>query len=341
VTTYQALGPAGFGTYCLVDGALQPSSGSAEALLVPGFVDIHIHGGFGIDFMSASSSEIVSWADQLALQGYEAFLPTTVTASAAAVKAALGNLPEHPMIAGFHLEGPFISDTFPGAQPQEFIVTPDEAGDDWASILADPRLRVITIAPEIDGALDLIELLTSRGVIVSLGHTNATFDECIQAAGMGARHLTHTYNAMRPLHHREAGTVGFALSAQSPDLCCELIYDRHHVCRDAADILRRSRPSDKLIAISDGTMAAGLPDGQSLTMWDIPVSVQNGTVRLEDGTLAGSAITLLDAFRNLFEDFGPETAIRACCINPRQDLGLQEVKTWLVLDEDLQIIDRL
>jgi N-acetylglucosamine-6-phosphate deacetylase len=144
---------------------------------------------------------------------------------------------------------------------------------------------------------------------------------------------------MRPLHHREPGTLGFALT--NDDVACELIYDRHHVCREAADVLVRCKPDQKLIAVSDGTMAAGQPTGTEQAMWGLPTVVSGGTVRLKDGTLAGSAITLLDAFRNLHEDFGPEVAIRACCINPRIDLNLERIRTWLVLDSSLQIVDRI
>lgn len=285
-----------------------------------GFVDIHCHGAFGIDFMSASSDQMWELCDRLAAIGYRAVLPTTVTASLAQIKRALGNIPTHPLIAGFHLEGPFISRTFPGAQPQEYIVDPPLESSEWDEIFDDPRLRVITMAPELPGALALIERLASRGVIVSMGHTNATFAETQAGEAAGAQHTTHTYNAMRPLHHREAGTVGYALTSDS--LSCELIYDRHHVCREAAAILIKNKPLDKLIAVSDATMAAGLPSGQSLTMWDLAVTVQDGTVRLADGTLAGSAITLADAYRNLSKDFGSDIAQAMCCDNPARALGL-------------------
>jgi N-acetylglucosamine-6-phosphate deacetylase len=336
---FQFLGSSGFGVYEIEGETATRVDGSADRLLVPGFVDIHIHGAFGVDFMSAQSPEDVSaWADRLVECGYEAFLPTTVTASPEDIRTALRNLPEHAAIAGFHLEGPFISRKYPGAQPQEWIVDPPLTDSVWDEILDDPRLRVITLAPELAGASELIKRLTSRGVIVSIGHTNATFEECETAERLGATHTTHTFNAMRPLHHREAGTVGYALSSDT--LACELIYDRQHVSPEAAAILIRNKPADKLIAVSDATMAAGLPSGSAVHMWGLRGIVGDGDVRLEDGTLAGSAATLLDMFRNLHADFGPEVAIRACCFNPRRGLGLERPTTYIEFDGNLNQIGR-
>jgi len=338
-----ALGPDGYGPH-LFDSesfSLAPANEHGELpLLVPGFVDIHCHGAFGIDFMSASPSDMALWCERLTDVGYEGFLPTTVTASVPDVRRALSVIPEHPMVWGFHLEGPFISKKYPGAQPQEFITLPPAEVSEWDPILDDPRLKVITLAPEIDGALALTARLASRGVKVSLGHTNATYAECEAALAAGARHTTHTYNAMRPLHHREPGTVGFAMTKDS--VFAELIYDRHHVVKPAADVLVRSKPADRLIAISDATMAAGLPPGTKVTMWGLHCVVGDGEVRLLDGTLAGSAITLLDAFRNLNEDFGPETAIRACSWNPRLALGRDPFApaTYVELDPAGNILHR-
>jgi N-acetylglucosamine-6-phosphate deacetylase len=335
---FQFLGPEGLGTYEL-DGSPRRIEGSSDRLLVPGFVDIHIHGAFGIDFMSASGpADVVRMAERLEEVGYEAFLPTTVTDSLDSIKAALRNLPDHRTVAGFHLEGPFLSPVFPGAQPKQWIVDPPQGSSEWDEVLDHPKLRIVTLAPERPGALDLARRLYRRGVIVSLGHTNGTFEECRLAEEAGVKHATHTFNAMRSLHHREAGTAGYALS--SDPLSCELIYDRHHVSPEAAALLVKNKPADKLIAISDATMAAGLPGGSTVEMWGLTGHVSQGTVRLPDGTLAGSSITLLDAFRNLAADFGLETAIRACCINPRIDLGLTEPRVYIELNRNLEIVGR-
>ncbi len=335
----QGFGPSGWGAYEFEPGPSGVQAvravEKADAFLIPGFVDVHIHGAFGIDFMSASTREILAWADKLADEGYENFFPTTVTASVDDVESALAHLPEnHPMIPGFHLEGPFISQVFPGAQPPQFILdAPDGA---WKTVLNDPRLRLITLAPENPGILPTIADLTARGVVVSAGHTNATFDEISSAVEQGLSHATHTYNAMRGLHHREAGTLGAVLTHDA--ITAELIYDRLHVSRPAAEVLLRAKPDDKVIGISDCTQAKGMPPGTTYKMWDHEVVVGQGDVRLAaNGALAGSAATLLDVFRNLAEDFGPEVATRLCSINPRSEFKLGEARRWIYLDQNLHI----
>lgn len=335
------LGELGMGTYdvSLEGGYLRSTSagGHAKSLLVPGFVDIHIHGAFGIDFMSASAAQMVEMADRLGEVGYEAFFPTTVSASPEAVAAALRNLPEDSRMPGVHLEGPFISPQYPGAQPPEAIRDFEGPTGAWRPILNDPRLHVMTLAPERDAACNLIEDFARRGGMVSMGHTNATYAEAEQGYRWGVRHATHTFNAMRGLHHREVGALGFAL--MHDEIACELIYDRRHVSKEAAALLFRCKPKDKVIAVSDGTMASGLSTGQRLSMWGHEVETRSGGVYLAGTeTLAGSAITLLDAFRNLAEDFGEETAIRACCLNPRTAMSLRcEPRVWLEFDSNLNL----
>ncbi len=334
-----AFGPDGFGSYeaDLAKHSFRRVDGKADTLLIPGFVDIHTHGAFGIDFMSATTDEMVSLCEQLRAVGYEGFLPTTVTASVTDVSKALAALPTHRMILGFHLEGPFISPVFPGAQPPSWIIDAPEGPSEWDAVLDDPRLKVITMAAERPGALDVIRRLTHRGVRVSMGHTNATYAEANQGFLAGADHTTHTFNAMRPLHHREAGMVGFALGTDA--IFSELIYDRHHVCKESAEILLRCKPADKVVAVSDSTKAAGMAAGQTIFMWGLECVVGDHEVRLTNGTLAGSGITLYDAFRNLYEDFGPEVAIRSCCINPRTSIGISETpKMYVELDSKLDIV---
>ena len=343
IEAYDALGPEGFGVY-EVDLSTTPAtfvrvSRPPKGLLIPGFVDIHIHGAFGLDFMSASREDMLELCRKLEAVGYDGFLPTTITAPAIDVAQALANLPVDPMILGFHLEGPFISPAFPGAQPPSFIFSPPP-GADWDAILDDPRLKVVTLAPELPGALELTSRLMQRGVVVSMGHTNATFEEARRGFEFGASNATHTFNAMRGFHHREAGMAGYALTNDA--LTCELIYDRLHVSPDAAKLLVKCKPPDRLVAVSDSTLATGLPAGQAVKMWGLDCIIGKKQVRLaSNSALAGSAITLLDSFRNLHEDFGPEVAIRSCCSNPRTALGLKSVRTWLVLDRELDIVKRI
>ncbi len=308
----------------------------SDRWLVPGFVDMHIHGAFGIDFMSASESEMRELCRKLREVGYEGFLPTTVTASPEDVMRAISQMPDDPMILGFHLEGPFISPQFPGAQPPAAIAQPSGLSDGWTPILFDPRMKVITLAPEVPGCLDLAQRLAKRGVRVSMGHTNATSAEAALAFEAGAVQSTHTYNAMRALHHREPGVLGFSMA--NDEIWTELIYDRLHVSPTAAEILLRCKPMDRVLAVSDSTMATGLPSGRELTMWGMSGVTGDREVRLKDGTLAGSAIHLLDAFRNLFVDFGPEVAIYACCLNPRDALKMGEPTVWVELDSRLELV---
>lgn len=339
---FLAVGPEGFGAYRVNGDDWTPTSETPEGVLSPGFVDLHIHGAFGVDFMSASPSEMLSLCDKLAEEGYEAFLPTTVTASPADIRRALSSLPvDHPMVPGFHLEGPFISPVYPGAQPPSAILDAPEGESEWDEILNDPRLRVITLAPERPNALAWIRKLTERGVIVSFGHTDATFDQAGAGFEAGGRQSTHTFNAMRPLHHREAGTVGFILYEDA--MRAEIIYDRVHVSPPAAALLVKLKMPNHLLAVSDSTLAAGLPEGQELTMWGLDCVVGDRQIRLKsNGALAGSAITLKNAFQNMAEDFGPEVAIRSACYNPRLALGLPgQPKVLCVWNKNWDLVERL
>lgn len=341
-----AWGPWGWGKYqaAYLHGALvfNRTESEPDCILIPGFADLHIHGAFGTDFMSASEAEMISLAERLEEEGYDIFLPTTVTAPLTEVERAIQNLPDHSMIPGFHLEGPFISHLHPGAQPPESILDFDALTPEWQEVFDDPRLKLITLAPEKQGAGKWIKHLAARGPIVSMGHADATFNQAEEGFESGVRHVTHTFNAMRPFHHREGGAAGYALLQDH--MSCELIYDRHHVSRAAAELLMRAKPKDKVVAVSDSTMAAGMPEGAEFTMWGHEVVTREGTVRLKsNGALAGSSATLLDVFRNLAEDFDIETAVRACCINPRRVLGLDSMKAgrWIVMDEGLNIRELL
>lgn len=338
----RAFGPQGFGAYEIqwngTTPQFLPSTATPELLLVPGFIDIHIHGAFGIDFMESGRFEMERLCGLLAEQGYEAFLPTTVSTSSGEVNSALASIPNSAMVPGFHLEGPFLSPDHPGAQPPEAIVDPPNAGSEWDAILDHPKLKIVTLAPERPGAEALIKRLASRGVAVSMGHSHATFGQARMGFKWGARNTTHTFNAMRGFHHREPGLAGFALTEDR--LFAELIYDRKHVSREVADVLFRCKPKDKVIAVSDSSMATGMSAGKVFSMWGLEVETWERSVYLKGTqTLAGSAITLLDAFRNLATDFGEETAIRCCSLNPRSALGISgSPGVYVELDQRLEIV---
>lgn len=342
-----AAGPQGDGVYDVLFGPdgpeYSPADGPHDVVLSPGFVDLHIHGALGTDFMDADPAATRRLCDGLREQGYEGLLATTVTAPASEVLACLDALPDDPLIWGAHIEGPFLSPTHPGAQPEEWIVEPTQALTDpeWRRVLEHPRVRQVTLAPERPGGLDLVRWLSGRGVRVSLGHTDATLAQAGEAREAGANGTTHTFNAMRPLHHRDPGTVGFALLAD--DVAAELIYDRVHVSRAAAEVLFRCKPETGVVAVSDCARANGLPPGAELTMWGHRCVVAEDSVRLAaNGALAGSTKTLLDCFQNLAEDFGPGRAVRACSLNPRAAIGRSErPQAWVVLGSDLDLRDVL
>lgn len=318
-------------------GPVSAPGEQTEGWLVPGFVDLHIHGAFGVDFMTATPNEMVYLCRRLAEEGYEAWLPTTITASLADVLQALAHLPRHPMVPGFHLEGPFISPEYPGAQPPEAILNPDQAGEGWEEVWEHPLLRLVTLAPERPGGLDLIRRLTARGVRASMGHTAATFAEAAEGVEAGVCHATHTYNAMKGLHHREAGALGCALSDDR--ILAELIYDRVHVSPPAASVLLKAKGLKGVVAVSDSTMASGMPPGTEFEVWGHKMITAEGEVRLKsNGALAGSAITLRQAFRNLGEDLGIEAAVMACSVNPRRALGMASPpKVWLWIDPEFRV----
>lgn len=333
------LGPDGYGTYEVNWGptpTFQRVCKHADGLLVPGFVDIHFHGAFGMDFMSASTADLLALADKLAKEGYEAFLPTTVTASLDEILSALRVLPEHPMIPGFHLEGPFINPQVLGAQPN-LTVTPPLVASPWDEAIDHPKLKVVTLAPEIPNALEFISRLRKRDVVVSMGHSWASFEEARRGFEFGATHMTHMFNAMRPFHHREIGLMGYALMNDA--IRCELIYDRIHVAKEAAQLLLKLKGPDRIIAISDSSAATRLAAGMEVTLWGQPAVADRDCVRLKsNGALAGSTITLLDAFRNLHDDFGPELAIKATSHNPRKALGMTgDPRVLVEMDRNLQI----
>ena len=301
---------------------------------VPGLVDIHVHGVRGLDVMSGETNHIVA---ELRSLGIEWCCPTTVTDSSDSIQKALSAIdPSTPGFAGVHLEGPFISRQHPGAQPSRHI-RDNASVSSYLDLLGEfeSLIRIVTLAPEVDGARQLIGHLGKEGKIASAGHTDATYALLNETEHLS--HVTHCFNAMRPFHHREPGTVGYALLSDS---YCELIYDRVHVDRAAAELLLKLK-LDKVIAISDGTAAAEMADGWESNLWGQEVQLREGSLRLKDGTLAGSAVTLAGVFKCLWQDFGPKVAVSACSVNPRRALGLPEPAMWLEVDDDGTIIEVL
>jgi N-acetylglucosamine-6-phosphate deacetylase len=293
---------------------------------VPGLIDIHVHGVAGLDVMEGDAAAI---AKELRERGIEWFCATTVAADWKSIESVFSSIEGVEGCAGVHLEGPYINPEMCGAQPAAYIAP-------FAKEQIEPflgHLKILTLAPELPGAAELGEWLVAKGVIVSAGHTNADFETLRNAHAVSQ--MTHFFNAMRPFHHRCPGCIDFGLIA---DVHCELIYDRVHVSKEAATMLFACKGPGKVIGISDGTKLSGCPDGSSATMWGHEVFVRDGSARLADGTLAGSSSTLASVFQALWQDIGPEAAIMACSVNPRNRLGLDEPELWLLVDEDGGIV---
>jgi N-acetylglucosamine-6-phosphate deacetylase len=270
--------------------------------LFPGFIDAHIHGAVGVDMMEASADELRRVSEFLVTQGVTGWLPTLVPAAASKYAHAVKTIEEAmtsaegARILGLHYEGPFVNEAQCGALHAEHFQTYSAPND--LEVLPLPNLdgavRMITVAPEIDGGVELVRELNERGWIVSIGHTRATVDDLESAREAGARHMTHFMNAMAPLHHRAPGPIGWGLSRD--DVTCDLIADGVHVDPFMIRLLLRLKTPDRLSLISDAIAATGLGDGD-YQIWGETISVTNRRTRNVRGSIAGSVITMLDAVR--------------------------------------------
>ncbi len=299
------------------------------AIVLPGFIDQHIHGAGGSDGMDGSVENISTIANTIAAEGTTTFLVTTMTQSPenitkalAAVKTYRESKPKDgARVEGVHLEGPFIAAAHKGAQPLEYVKQPDIAVFDGYNAASGNAIKIVTLAPEVDGAEEFIRHLTEKGVVASIGHTGAKFADIEKAIAAGANNVTHTYNAQTALHHREIGAVGSAMLLD--ELNCELIADTIHVSVPAMRLLVKNKPNDKLSLITDAMRAKGIPDGVS-ELGGQTVYVKNGEARLEDGTLAGSVLRMNRAVQNMVEKVGvPLTqAVDYATINPARMLKI-------------------
>ncbi len=302
-----------------------------DAIVLPGFIDQHVHGAGGADGMDGTVKDITTIAKTLAAEGTTSFLVTTMTQSPENITKALAAVKEYKELApeggarvvGVHLEGPFIAAAHKGAQPLEYVAVPVNEVFDNYNEASGNSIRIVTLAPEVDGAKDFIRHLTEKGVVSSIGHTGAKYEDIKAAVALGASNVTHTYNAQTALHHREIGTVGSAMMLD--ELNCELIADTIHVSVPAMQLLVKNKPADKLTLITDAMRAKGIPDGVS-ELGGQTVYVKNGEARLEDGTLAGSVLRMNRAVQNMVEKVGvPFTqAVDCATINPAKNLKIDD-----------------
>ncbi|GIO10526.1 N-acetylglucosamine-6-phosphate deacetylase [Cohnella xylanilytica] len=341
------------------DGIPSESAGAeridaAGGWALPGFIDVHVHGGGGHDFMDAGKEGLDAIARFHAMNGTTGLLATSLTASREGLTEVLDRVARYksePMpyaqVLGVHLEGPFINPKWKGAQNPDYILAPQpEWLEEWVARYPG-LIKIQTLAPETDGALDYIERLASHGIVPSCGHTDATYDQVVAAADRGLRHAVHTFNAMKPLHHREPGTVGAVLTDDR--ITAEVIADGHHVHAAGLGIVARMKGADKVILVTDAMAAAGMPDGDGYELGGLPVVMTCGVARLKDsGSLAGSTLTMIAAFRHMVREVGVSVpdASRMGSANPARQIGvdgftgsLQAGKQAdvLLLGEDLEL----
>lgn len=291
----------------------------------PGFIDIHTHGAMGHDLMDGDSEGIKEISESFVSHGVTGFLATTLTMNWDRIKRALRTIekamavPSGSKILGCHLEGPFISSKNAGAQNPIFIQNPDFGQLESYKEL----IKVITIAPELDNAESFIKKCVEHNIVVSIGHSHGTFEEAMNAIENGARSITHTFNAMTPLNQREPGIVGAALC--SPEVYCELIADNIHVHPAVQSILLQSKGIDRIILVTDSMRASGMGNGY-YELGGQSVVVENRSARLENGTLAGSILTIDSALRNFKLNTGISIvdAVKTVSANPARLLGMED-----------------
>ena len=371
------------GTLVIEDGRIAeirsdtPSGGHASFAfhghyIVPGFIDVHVHGVDGIDALDAMPDRgaVAAIAARLPRYGVTAFCPTTVACGPEALRGVLDQVraargepaARSARVLPAHLESNFINPAYSGAQPSACVRTPRAAlrageaggaGGDFtaADILAEieratPDVGIVTIASELDGGLDLVRWLASRGHRVSLGHSGASYDEAVAAIAAGARHATHLFNRMPPLGHRDPGLAGAIL--QTDEVAAEIVCDGVHVHPAMIRTAIAAKRPSRIFAITDGTAASGLPVGSRAMLGGQPITAGERTALLADGTIAGSVLTMDRAFQTLIGRVGLSLvdAATICATTPARELGLggygvlapEAVADLVVLDATFSVV---
>jgi N-acetylglucosamine-6-phosphate deacetylase len=342
----------------LVDGALVPgdveiadgliaaigiAGPNGRGIASPGFIDLQVNGFGGVDFLDSDAAGYRRAGEALLETGVTAYLPTFITSPEDQLLAAVNEVPldgAAPRILGIHLEGPFLAPGRLGTHPPLARRDPDPLL--LERLLASERIRLMTLAPELEGADELIGLLLRRGVTVSCGHTDATAEEATAAFDRGVRTVTHLFNAMRPLRHRDPGIAGAALARE--DVVVQIILDGVHLAPETAQLVWRAA-AGRVALVTDAVSGAGVQDG-SYSLGGFEVKIRDGVARGPDGQLAGSVLTMIEAVRNLHA-LGVELgqALGAASTVPAGVLGLPELGRLqpgspadiVVVDDNLQI----
>jgi N-acetylglucosamine-6-phosphate deacetylase len=317
--------------------------------VVPGFVDVHIHGAGGHDVMEATPAALDCITSTVARRGTTSLLATTVTAPVDETCKSLEGIAQYirsheqqestglaAEILGIHLEGPFISKARRGVHPTDSITRPSMEIFDKFRAASDSLIRILTVAPEIPGALDLIRAAVRNGIVAAIGHTDADYEQTRAAIQAGARHSVHFYNAMRPFTHRDPGVIGAILT--EPDVTAEVVADGVHVAGPAIQVLLGTKGFDTILLASDATAATGMPDG-NFRLGSFEVTVKDGVSRNSEGKLAGSTLTLDRALRYVVSLGVPLVdAVRMATILPARRLGLAGKKGIIAIGADADLV---
>ena len=318
-----------------------------DYIAAPGFVDVHIHGAGGHDVMEGSGPALTTVARTLASHGTTSFVATTITASTESIVQSCRGISDYigvqhlqadfrAEVLGIHFEGPFLSPERRGVHALEFLKLPTAELLNKFLDAAGGRAQILTIAPELLGALPCIDAAREAGLVVGIGHTDATYEQARAAIARGAHHAIHVYNAMRPFSHRDSGVIGAVLT--SPEVTAELIGDGVHVDEIAIKMLLQAKGPSGVILISDGISATGMPDGK-YNLGPLDVTVSGGVARNSEGKLAGSTLTLDRALRNIVALGVPlGDALRMLTLNPAKLLGIEFKKGTLRAGADADII---
>jgi N-acetylglucosamine-6-phosphate deacetylase len=332
------------------DVSLPPGATEINApnhIASPGFIDVHIHGAGGSDVMEGSNSALTAVAKNLAAHGTTSFVATTVTAATETICKSSKGISEYigiqhlsadfrAEVLGIHFEGPFLSPERRGVHPLEFLKLPTAELLNKFLDAAGGHALILTIAPELLGAIPCIDAARKAGLVVGIGHTDATYEQARAAIARGAHHAVHVYNAMRPFSHRDSGVIGAVLT--SPEVTAELIADGVHVDEIAMKMLLQTKCATGVILISDGISATGMPDGQ-YNLGPLQVSVSGGVARNSEGKLAGSTLTLDRALRNIVQLGTPlADALQMLTLNPAKLLGIEFKKGSLRAGADADIV---
>ena len=335
------------------EGALEINA--KDKIAIPGFVDVHIHGAGGRDVMEGNAEALAAVTKAVARHGTTSFVATTVTASPDDTIHSVEGIARYisqqhetedtrAEVLGIHFEGPFLSPARPGVHPLEWLRLPSAEFLEKLLHAAAGNAQILTLAPELLGAMPCIDAAREAGMVVAMGHTDATYEQARAGIAHGIRHAVHVYNAMRPFSHRDSGVIGAVFT--SPEVSAELIADGVHVEETAMKVLLQAKGPEHMILISDGISATGMPDGKYM-LGQLEVTVSNGICRNSEGKLAGSTLTLDRALRNIVGLGIPFAhAVRMLTLNPAALLGIEFKKGALrtgadadivLLDEDLHL----